>query len=111
MSDHFANFIILHSSNISKVTDRPKVRIFSDKNKNNFKNLIGEIKWESELIDKNVNESMFVFNQKIFIAYNKSFPFKRLSRKRAKDKPWVTSGLKQSIKQKHINLLTAKLII
>ena len=45
---------------------------------------------------------MFVFNQKISIVYNKSFPFKRLSKKRAKDKPWVTSGLKQSIKQKHI---------
>ena len=82
--------------------DRPKVRIFSYKNKNNFKNLIGQIKWESELIDKNADESMFVFNQKISIVYNKSFPFKRLSKKRAKDKPWVTSGLKQSIKQKHI---------
>ena len=78
MGDQFANFIALHSSNKSKVTDRPKVRIFSEKNKNNFKNLISEIKWESELIDKNATGSMFVFNQKIVIAYNKSFPFKRL---------------------------------
>ena len=45
---------------------------------------------------------MLIFNQKLHGAYNKSFPFKRLSRKRAKDKPWITSGLKQSIKQKHI---------
>ena len=36
-------------------------------------------------------------------AYNNSFPFKRLSRKRAKDKPWITTtGLKESIKQKHL---------
>ena len=41
------------------------------------------------------------FNQKITVAYNESFPFKRLSRKRAKDKPWITTGLKESIKQKH----------
>ena len=41
-------------------------------------------------------------NQKITIAYNKSFPFKRLSRKRAKDKPWITTGLKESIKQTHL---------
>ena len=27
---------------------------------------------------------------------------KRLSRKRAKDKPWITTGLKQSIKEKHL---------
>ena len=97
-SSFYCSIVIAYCS----VVDRPKVRVFSDKNKNNFKNLTGEIKWESELIDKNVNEAMFVFNQKISIAYNKSFPFKRLSRKRAKDKPWVTSGLKQSIKQKHI---------
>ena len=101
MSDHFANFLILHSSTKSKLADRPKVRIFSNKNKNNFKRLLGEIKWEKELIDKITNEAL-IFNQKLHSAYNKSFPFKRLSRKRAKDKPWITSGLKQSIKQKHI---------
>ena len=44
MSDHFANYLILHSSAKSKLADRPKVRIFSNKNKNNLKRLIGEIK-------------------------------------------------------------------
>ena len=56
--------------------------------KDTFRRLIGEINWETELINKNVNEAMFVFNQKLYVAYNKSFPSKRLSRKRAKDKPW-----------------------
>ena len=102
MSDHFANFVILHSDVKSKVTGRPKVRIFSEINKNTFRRLFGEINWESELINKNMNEAMFVFNQKLSVAYNKSFPFKRLSRKRAKDKPWITSGLKQSIKHRHL---------
>ena len=68
------------------------------KSKNNFKRLIGEIKWEKE----NANEAMLIFNQTLCSAYSKSFPFKRLSRKRAKDKPWITSGQKQIIKQKHI---------
>ena len=45
---------------------------------------------------------MLIFSQKLHSDYNKSFPFKRLSRKRAKDKPWITSGLKQSIKKKII---------
>ena len=98
MSDHVTNFIILHSDVKSKVADRPKVRIFSEINKDTFRRVIGEINWETELINKNVNEAMFVFNQKLSVAYNKSFPFKRLSRKRAKDKPWITSGLKQCIK-------------
>ena len=45
---------------------------------------------------------MFVFNQKLSIAYNKSFLFKRVSRARAKDKPWITSGPEQSIKHKYL---------
>ena len=71
MSDHFANFVILHSDVKSKVTDRPEVRIFSETNKNNFKRLIGEINWESGPINKNVNEAMFVFNQKLSVAHNR----------------------------------------
>ena len=43
-----------------------------------------------------------IFNKKLTIAYNKSFPFVKLFRKRSKDKPWIATGLKQSIKQKHL---------
>ena len=52
--------------------------------------------------DSNANEAMIIFNQKLATAYNKSFPFVKLSRKRSKDKPWINTGLKQSIKQKHL---------
>ena len=102
MSDHFANFIILYSNCKSKETDRPMVRIYSEQNKNTFKKLLSDLNWDAELKHKNVNEAILAFNQKITIAYNKSFPFKRLSRRRAKDKPWITTGLKESIKQKHL---------
>ena len=33
-------------------------------------------------------------------AFNESFPLTILSRKRAKDKPWLTAGLKKSIRHK-----------
>ena len=92
MSDHFSNFIISHSNCKFKETDRPMERIYSEQNKNTFKKLLSDINWDAELKHKNVNEAMLAFNQKITIAYSKSFPFKRLSRKRAKDKPWVTTG-------------------
>ena len=62
MNNHFANFLILHSCAKSKAAHRPKVRIFSDRNKNYFKRLIGEIKEETELISKNTNEVMLAFN-------------------------------------------------
>ena len=44
---------------------------------------------------------MDTFYQHLFTAYNKSFRFVKLSRKRAKDKPWITSALKSSTKEKH----------
>ena len=94
MSDHFANSIILHSKNKNKAVDRPMVRIFSDKNKATFQNLLSKINWENELSDKNAKEAMNIFNKKFTIAYNKPFPFAKLSRKRSKYKPWITTGLK-----------------
>ena len=102
MSDHFANFIILHSNIKSKKADRPMVRIYSEQNKNTFQKLLGEANRDMELRHKNINEAMLSFSQKITAASNKSFQFKRLSRKRAKDKPWITTGLKESIKRKHL---------
>ena len=102
MSDHFANFLILHSNTESKENKRPMARIFSKKAENTYQNLLSEISWDEELSNKNVNEAIQVFSKKLQIAYNKSFPLKSLSRKRAKDKPWITTGLKQSIKQKHL---------
>ena len=102
MSDHFANSIILHSDIKSKETDRPMVSIYSEQNKNTFQKLLGDVNWDTELEHKNVNDAMITFNLRITVAYNKSFPFKRLFRKMAKDKPWITTGLKESTKQKHL---------
>ena len=99
MSNHFVNFLILHSNIQSKENERP---IFSEKAKTTYQNLLSEISWDEELSNKNVNEAMHVFSKTLQIAHNKSFPLKRLSRKRAKDKPWITTGLNQSIKQKHL---------
>ena len=64
MSDHFANFLILHPNIQSKENERPIVRIFSEKAKNTYQNLLNEISWEEELSNKNVNEAMQVFSKK-----------------------------------------------
>ena len=37
----------------------------------------------------------------VYTKFQQSFPLVRLSRKRAKDKPWITQGIKISIKVKH----------
>ena len=76
MSDHFANFIILHSNIKSKETDRPIVRIYSEQNKHTFQKFFGEVNWDMELRHKNTNEAMLSLNQKITAVYNKSSSLK-----------------------------------
>ena len=73
MSDHFPNFMILHSKNKNIAADRPVVRIFSDKKKTKFQTFLSTINWENEMSDRNANEAMIIINQKLTIAYNKLF--------------------------------------
>ena len=100
ISDHLANFLILGPKQTRK--ERKNVRIFSYANKSKFKENLRIIDWTNKLKSKTVDEAMSFFCQTITKAYNKSFPIVKLSRQRAKDKPWITSGLKSNIKKKHI---------
>ena len=75
------------------------MRIFSDANESKFKENLSKFDWTNELKSKTVDEAMSFFYQTITKAYNKSFPIVKLSRKRAKDKPWITSGLKVVLKR------------
>ena len=52
MSDHFANFIILHSNIKFKEKGRPMVRIYSEQNKNTFQKMLGDVNWDIELKHK-----------------------------------------------------------
>ena len=66
---------------------------------------------ESELLDLNetinahnnvdVNDLYNSFFEKMRLLLDKYFPKVRQSRKKAKDKDWITDGIKRSIKQKH----------
>ena len=72
------------------------VRLFSEKNKQNFQNILKQINWK-----KNFQVRQQSFCKELSITYNKAFLYVRLSRKRANDKPWITTTLKVSIKEKH----------
>ena len=101
ISDHFANFIILDSETRKENRNqRPNVRIFSEKNKKILKRA-QEIDWEINLGNKSANDAMNCFYKKFEMAYYKmSFPLVKLSRNRAIDKPWITTGVKKEYKRK-----------
>ena len=73
------------------------VRLFSEKNILDFKSKLNNINWDPN----NVNFGYDYFDSKIKECYNSSFKLVRLSRKRSKDKMWITPGLKCSINRKN----------
>ena len=50
---------------------------------------------------QNPNDAYLYFQSKIKKCYEESFKLTKLSRKRSKDKKWITSGIKTSSKQKN----------
>ena len=100
--DHLANFIILPPQ-VSKPAclERPLTRIFSTANKTLFNEELSNIDWNTTVyncLDVDVAYNNFV--SIISKAFNKCFPLIPTSRKRCKDKKWVTPGIKKSSETK-----------
>jgi len=81
--------------------NRPKVRLFSDKNILTFKTQISSTNWDPVFNCDNVNDGYRYFESKLKECYDSSFKLLKLSRKRASDKIWMTSGLKCSSHHKN----------
>src|SRR3989441_996634 len=98
ISDHLANFIILPtSSNKSLATLRPFIRLFSDVNKNSFQDELSNCDWNGCVLNINdVDASISGFMSCLSQAFHKCFPLVRLSRKKYKEKKWVTLEVKKS---------------
>ena len=59
ITNHFANFLILGPK--KKHHEKPYVRIFSEKNKDNLKDSLQSINWKQELCNKSTNQSTSSF--------------------------------------------------
>jgi len=79
---------------------RPYVRTFA-KNKLNFLKYLQACDWNQIYQDDDVNTAYSKFLGFITCAFNNSFKFVKVSRKRSRDKPWVTPALKKSRKIKN----------
>jgi len=75
---------------------RPYVRLFSDKNIAEFRHKLSTIEWDTLCKYGNINDGYYYFENKIRECFNSSFRPVKLSRKRSKDKNWITPGLKTS---------------
>ena len=100
ITDHLPNFIIIKSNTNYEKSDRPLVRIYGEKNMDKFKNLIANSDWEEFYSTKDESKAIDLFYKIYNKAFDKAFPLKRLSRKRSKDKKWITTELKSRIQLK-----------
>jgi hypothetical protein len=100
ISDHLPNFVIFSGTKIQP-QERPVVRNFSERNIGKFKTALAKIDWSNLYEEQHVNEAYHLFITKYTSLYNECFPRRRISRKRVKNKKWLTKGLLISIRYKN----------
>ena len=106
ISDHLPNFTFIDVRTKS-IKDRPFIRLFTQAKIDKFNE---NCMTEPPLISPNevteVNSSYSIFSTNYQNLFDKYFPYVRMSRKAFKSKPFITRGIKNSIK--HRNRLYSK---
>ena len=102
ISDHFSNFVIIDTE-VKKSTERPLIRLFTKKRIENFKKkLPSELSETTEKIklqnNPDVNDIYRILYEKLIKLLNLYFPKVKLSCSKARDKEWITPGIKRAIK-------------
>ena len=89
------------SLKIDQVCNRPLIRIINDRSLQTFRTKCEMIEWNNLDGMVHVDDRFNFLQDHLILAFNESFPLVRKSRKRAKDKKWITHGLKISIRHKN----------
>ena len=101
ISDHLPIFSITHTGKkIEKHAPR-KIRQLNNKNIQAFSQKLETCNWDSVLQNHNGSETFNMFYDKFSSIYNDSFPLKLVTTKYDSRKPWLSTGLKNSIKVKN----------
>ena len=101
IADHLPNFSFLDIKSYP-IKNRPSVRLFTQSKINHFnENLMSELPLVSSNELTDVNSSFDTFSTNFLTLFDKYFPYVRISRKAFKDKPYITSGIKVSIRHRN----------
>lgn len=101
ISDHLPIFSINHKSKISTNSQCRRTRIFSLKNIEKFKDCLRCIDWSEILNITDGREAFSLFYERYCQLYNKCFPLKEMKLNYQNRKPWLSEGIKKSIKMKN----------
>ena len=106
ISDHFSQFCVMSNILVKrKVDGLKKVRDFSHFTEAKFLAELSDINWNEIISPPNINtdKSFSRFYNRFNKVINTHVPFKTVSKRRAKQlsKPWITKGIRKSIKIKN----------
>ena len=101
ITDHLPVFISTKIKGFEK-RQQPMVRIYGEKNTKKFTELIKNQNWDNFYKTKSVDNALEIFYKHWNSAFVKSFPYKKLSIAKSKDKIWITPELKHKINQKNV---------
>ena len=106
ISDHLPCFTSIKHNRTSCIGERPMTRLFGEKNSTSFVQRMEAENWNEIYSEGGDYYTKFI--TVVLRIFQQSFPVVRVSRKRWRDKPWVTKALKTSIRRKN-NLYKASL--
>ena len=101
ITDHLPKFLLLGTPVKKIINKRPLIRILNEANISRFQSDLSDIDWTAKFENKTPNEKCDEFISTYCKLFEVNFPKKRLSRKRAKDKGWVTLSLRKCIQKKN----------
>ena len=101
ISDHFPIFTVFCDSAINNESTLRKDRIFSSRNIKKFENILKSASWTDVMNAVNGPVAFDCFYRKFSQLYDKSFPVQEIKPRYTNKKPWLSEGLKKSIKHKN----------
>ena len=101
VTDHLPNFVIIpNKTTTPNLKHRAYTRLMTEQNFTTFNEQIDRTDWGHILTGTSTEEIANNWQTHLTNLFEANFPLKRISRKRAKDKPWITPGLKRSVQKK-----------
>ena len=93
LSDHLPNFDILAYPEKMPPKTRPLIRVYNKKSTSTFSESLKKQNWDKVYEEKDPNKCFDNFYKTFKKIHDENFPLKKLSRKKSRDKPWMTKEL------------------
>ena len=101
LTDHFPVFYIEYENTRENKIEYIARRDFSEHNKSKFKQKLSSTNWDHVLLCTDPSDAFQEFHSKFVAMYSDCFPMQSIKVGYNTRKPWLTHGLKTSIKRKN----------